>query len=96
MASASRGPARPSNRSCFARGRRACSAASRARPALLIEGIASTADGRPVEFGRTYVRGDRTRYYVERVVVRPHWLRDEVATQEEESDRAIATDSVTR
>ena len=41
-------------------------------PALLIEGIASTADGTPVEFGRTFVRGDRTRYYVERVVVRPH------------------------
>ena len=38
-------------------------------PALLIEGIASTADGTPVEFGRTFVRGDRTRYYVERVVV---------------------------
>jgi GntR family transcriptional regulator len=39
-------------------------------PALLIEGIASTVDGSPVELGRTYVRGDRTRYYVERVVVR--------------------------
>jgi GntR family transcriptional regulator len=39
-------------------------------PALLIESIASTADASPVELGRTYVRGDRTRYYVERVVVR--------------------------
>ena len=39
-------------------------------PALLVEGIAFTANGVPVEFGRTYVRGDRTRYYVERVVVR--------------------------
>jgi len=38
-------------------------------PALLVEGIAFTADGVPVEFGRTYVRGDRTRYYVERSVV---------------------------
>jgi GntR family transcriptional regulator len=38
--------------------------------ALLVEGIAFTVDGQPVEFGRTYVRGDRTRYYVERVVVR--------------------------
>jgi GntR family transcriptional regulator len=38
--------------------------------ALLVEGTAFTADGLPVEFGRTYVRGDRTRYYVERVVVR--------------------------
>jgi GntR family transcriptional regulator len=41
----------------------------RRSPALLVEGIAYTADGRPVEFGRTYVRGDRTRYYVERDVV---------------------------
>jgi GntR family transcriptional regulator, N-acetylglucosamine utilization regulator len=39
--------------------------------ALLIEGIASTADDIPVEFGRTFVRGDRSRYYVERIVVRP-------------------------
>jgi GntR family transcriptional regulator len=38
--------------------------------ALLIEGIAFTIDGTPVEYGRTYVRGDRTRYYVERVVIR--------------------------
>jgi GntR family transcriptional regulator len=42
------------------------------RPALLIEGIAYTADGRPIEFARSYVRGDRTRYFVERVVVRAH------------------------
>jgi GntR family transcriptional regulator len=41
--------------------------------ALLIEGTAFTTDGTPVEFGRTYVRGDRTRYYVERVVVRSSW-----------------------
>jgi len=39
-------------------------------PALFIEGIAFSVDGSPVELGRTYVRGDRTRYYVERVVVR--------------------------
>ena len=39
-------------------------------PALLIRGVAFAADHTPVEFGRTYVRGDRTRYYVERVVVR--------------------------
>ena len=38
--------------------------------ALLVEGIAYATDGTPVEFGRTYVRGDHTRYYVERVVVR--------------------------
>lgn len=39
-------------------------------PALLIEGVAFSSDGSPAEFGRSYVRGDRTRYYVERVVVR--------------------------
>jgi GntR family transcriptional regulator len=44
------------------------------RPALLVEGVAYAADGRPVEFARSYVRGDRTRYYVERVVVRTKWL----------------------
>jgi GntR family transcriptional regulator len=38
--------------------------------ALLVEGIAFSPTGTPVEFGRTYVRGDRTRYYVERVHVR--------------------------
>jgi GntR family transcriptional regulator len=42
-------------------------------PALLIEGIAYGADGAPVEFARSFVRGDRTRYYVERVVVRASW-----------------------
>jgi GntR family transcriptional regulator len=40
------------------------------RPALLVEGIAFAADGVPVEFARSFVRGDRTRYYVERLVVR--------------------------
>jgi len=40
------------------------------RPALLIEGLAYDLAGTPVEYARSYVRGDRTRYYVERVVVR--------------------------
>jgi GntR family transcriptional regulator len=40
------------------------------RPALLIEGVAFLANGTPVEFSRSHVRGDRTRYYVERVVAR--------------------------
>jgi len=43
----------------------------RGAPALLIEGIAFGADGVPVEFGRTFVRGDRSRYFVERSVDRP-------------------------
>jgi hypothetical protein len=50
--------------------------ASRA-PALLIEGIAFTAAGEPVEFARSFVRGDRTRYYIERIVVRSSWQTDE-------------------
>jgi GntR family transcriptional regulator len=45
-------------------------------PALLVEGIASTASGEPVEFSRSYVRGDRTRYYIERIVVRNSWLSE--------------------
>jgi GntR family transcriptional regulator len=43
------------------------------RPALLVEGVAFTANDSPVEFSRTYVRGDRTRYFVERVVARGSW-----------------------
>ena len=42
----------------------------RGRPALLVEGIAYTTDGSAVEFARSWVRGDQTRYYVERVVAR--------------------------
>src|SRR3954447_2972704 len=45
-------------------------------PALLIEGIAFSSEGQPVEFARSYVRGDRTRYYVERVVVRASWQNE--------------------
>jgi GntR family transcriptional regulator len=59
-------------------------------PALLIEGIASTAEGTPIEFGRTFVRGDRTRYYVERVVIRPRWTRP---ASIEEEDRIHETAS---
>ena len=42
-------------------------------PALQIEGIAFSSEGIPVEFARSYVRGDLTRYYIERVVVRSSW-----------------------
>jgi GntR family transcriptional regulator len=59
-------------------------------PALLIEGIATAADGTPIEFGRTFVRGDRTRYYVERVVVRPRQARSG-ADQEEGDIRETAS-----
>jgi GntR family transcriptional regulator len=45
-------------------------------PALLIQGITFSSDGQPVEFARSYVRGDRTRYYIERIVVRASWQTD--------------------
>ena len=38
--------------------------------ALLVEGLAFSIDGVPIEHGLTYVRGDLSRYYVERIVVR--------------------------
>lgn len=51
-------------------------------PALLMEGTAYTRAGVPVEFGRTYVRGDRTRYYVERsVAVNPERNRNRAAAR---------------
>lgn len=42
--------------------------------ALQIQGLAFAADGQPVETARSFVRGDRTRYYLERDVVRAHWV----------------------
>lgn len=42
--------------------------------ALQIDGVAYAADGTPVEAARSFIRGDRTRYYLERDVVRAHWL----------------------
>jgi GntR family transcriptional regulator len=60
-------------------------------PALLIEGIASTAEGVPVELGRTYVRGDRTRYYVERVVVRPKGSGSAADRANEEEEHRYAS-----
>jgi GntR family transcriptional regulator len=42
--------------------------------ALQIDGVAFAADGSPVESARSFVRGDRTRYYLERDVARAHWL----------------------
>jgi GntR family transcriptional regulator len=60
-------------------------------PALLIEGTAFSADGRPVEFARSYVRGDRTRYYIERIVVRESWQTDpDETTPKEPSPPAAA------
>jgi GntR family transcriptional regulator len=41
--------------------------------ALQIDGVAFASDGTPVETARSFVRGDRTRYYLERDVVRAHW-----------------------
>jgi GntR family transcriptional regulator len=61
-------------------------------PALLIEGIASTSEGTPIEFSRTFVRGDRSRYYVERVVIRPRQARA-ADGQEQEEERIHAITS---
>jgi GntR family transcriptional regulator len=41
--------------------------------ALLVSGIALAGDGTPVEVARSYIRGDRTRYYLEREVTRVSW-----------------------
>jgi GntR family transcriptional regulator len=54
----------------------------RGRPALLVEGVAFASDGVPVEFARSFVRGDRTRYYVERVVVRSPTARTTASVEE--------------
>jgi GntR family transcriptional regulator len=59
-------------------------------PALLIEGTTFGADGAPVEFARSYVRGDRTRYYVERVVVRASWQADPPGAETPEPPNAQA------
>lgn len=40
------------------------------QPALRIEGVGFDQADRPVEHAVSFIRGDRTRYYVERVVVR--------------------------
>jgi len=46
--------------------------------ALQIDGIAHAADGSAVEAARSFVRGDRTRYYLERDVIRAHWMETEM------------------
>ena len=51
------------------RAREAALLSGKARtPALVIEGVAYDDDGVAIEFSRTFVRGDKTRYYVERNV----------------------------
>lgn len=42
-------------------------------PALVVEGTAYSMDGSAVEVARSYVRGDRTRYYLDRAVDRASW-----------------------
>ena len=42
--------------------------------ALRIDGVAFGSDGGPIEAAQSFVRGDRTRYYLERDVVRAHWM----------------------
>jgi GntR family transcriptional regulator len=49
--------------------------------ALQINGVAFAADGTPVEAARSFVRGDRTRYYLERDVVRARWTHQSGRTR---------------
>jgi GntR family transcriptional regulator len=65
-------------------------------PALLIEGTAFDAVSTPVEYARSFVRGDRTRYFVERVVERASW--GDGAPRDVRTQRSIAppTDPVRR
>jgi GntR family transcriptional regulator len=62
-------------------------------PALQIEGIAFSAEDIPVEFARSYVRGDRTRYYIERVVVRSSWQTEPGRGGEERPTAAMQSTS---
>jgi GntR family transcriptional regulator, N-acetylglucosamine utilization regulator len=61
----------------------------RRSPALLVEGLAFTGDGRPVELARTYVRGDRTRYYLERTVTIASLPRAERRTEETRTSQPV-------
>jgi GntR family transcriptional regulator len=67
-------------------------------PALIVEGIAYTAKGEPVELARTYVRSDRTRYYIERSVLRASWTRSllpQIAERGDgDGDRAAVVEEV--
>ena len=45
--------------------------------ALQVDGLAYAEDGSAVEIARSYVRGDRTRYYLERNVTRASWDQSE-------------------
>jgi GntR family transcriptional regulator len=42
-------------------------------PALLVDGVSYDAAGSAVEVARSYVAGDRTRYFIERTVARASW-----------------------
>ena len=46
------------------------------RLALLVEGVAYTHNGIPVEYARSFVRGDRLRYHVEREIARSSRLAE--------------------
>jgi GntR family transcriptional regulator len=41
--------------------------------ALQVDGVAYAEDGSPVEAARSFVRSDRSRYYLERAVARASW-----------------------
>jgi GntR family transcriptional regulator len=65
------------------------------QPALQVEGVAYASDGAPVEFSRTFVRGDRTRYFVERNVNvsqrPPTWSIDRSMSPAQAPERRLKT-----
>jgi GntR family transcriptional regulator len=63
-------------------------------PALIVEGIAYTAGGEPVELARTYVRSDRTRYYIERSVLRASWTRSLLPQIAEVGDGEVSRSAI--
>jgi GntR family transcriptional regulator len=67
-------------------------------PALFVEGTAFSESGVPVEFSRTFVRSDRTRYFVERIVRTNRHQRRQLPAGRSTTptEIAVATVSTTR
>jgi GntR family transcriptional regulator len=56
-------------------------------PALIVEGVAFASTGDPVEAARSYVAGERTRYFIERTVLRSSWEQRRVVAPASRPDR---------
>lgn len=65
-------------------------------PALLVEGTSFSDDGTPVEFSRTFVRGDKSRYFIERTVrIKSHQHRPRPEGRPTTTSTAVASASST-